>query len=322
MIKPVAIIAGEPNSISSEIIFKAWQQRKKYSHKPFFVIGSVKLLNLQKKKLNYKFAIKEVKKKFYANDLMGKELPVLNINYFQKKPFENISNKSNRYIFECFNSAVNLINEKKINGIINCPISKESLLTNKHKGITEFLAKKSKVLGNEVMLIYNKKFAVSPITTHIPIREIIGELNKNKIVKKISIINKFYKDNFKLYPKFGVLGLNPHNFSYLKSEEKNIIYPAIKMLKRMKIKVIGPVAPDTAFTFFKKKKIDIAIGMYHDQILSPYKTIYGYDAINITLGLPYIRVSPDHGVAEDIVGKNIANPTSLIKSIQFFNSLK
>jgi len=141
-----------------------------------------------------------------------------------------------------------------------------------------------------------------------------------KIVKKVKIVNNFYKEVFNKKPNFAILGLNPHNFSLSKkSEEKKIINKAIKSLIKLKIKVTGPVAPDSSFTIFKKYKFDVIIGMYHDQVLTPFKALYNFEAINITLGLPYIRISPDHGVAENIIGKKIANPRSLIESIKFFN---
>ena len=318
MTKPIAIIAGEPNSISSEIIFKSWKLRKKYIHKPLIVIGSLQLLNLQKKKLKYHIRIKEIESNFSSEDLNGKSLPVYNVEYKQKKPFQKISNKSNKYIFKCFDVATNLIKNKKIVGFINCPVSKETLFKNKYYGITEFLAKKAGIKGGEVMLIYNKKLSVSPLTTHIPINQVSNQINKSKIVKKIKIINDFYKRIFNKKPNIAVLGLNPHNFS---SEEKEIIIPAIKKIGKKGIRVMGPISPDTSFMVFKKYKIDVILGMYHDQVLAPFKALFEYNAINITLGLSYIRISPDHGVAENIVGKRIANPKSLIESIKFFNCI-
>ena len=320
MSKPIAIIAGEPNSISSEIIFKSWKLRKKYIHKPYIIIGNINLLNLQKKKLSYKIKIKEIKKNFHIQDLNNRELPVYNVNYHQKKAFEKISNKSNKYIFKCFDVALSLSKNKKIQGFINCPVSKENLFEKKYQGVTEFLAKKSSVSGNEAMLLYNKELSVSPITTHIPLNSVSNLLNKDNIIKKVKTINNFFKKNFNRKPNIAVLGLNPHNFSTKrKSEEKKIISPAIKSIKKLKIKVIGPISPDTSFMIFKQYKIDVIVGMYHDQVLSPFKTLFGYKAINITLGLPYIRITPDHGVASDITGKNLANPESLIESIKFFN---
>ena len=320
MNKSIAIIAGEPNSISSELIFKSWQLRKQYNHKPFFIIGNTKLLKLQKKKLNFQIKIREINNNFKISDLKSNELPIYNIEYNQKKTFEKISNKSNEYILKCFNLAIKLVESKKILGFINCPISKESLFEGKYQGVTEFLSKKSGKTGNEVMLIYNKKLAVAPITTHIPLNQVSSKIKKSKIIKKVKIINTFYKKIFNKKPNFAILGLNPHNFTpSKKSEEKKIIYKAIRSLKKSKIKVSGPVPTDSSFMIFKKYKFDVIIGMYHDQVLTPFKALYNYNAINITLGLPYIRISPDHGVAEDIIGKKIASPESLIESIKFFN---
>ena len=242
------------------------------------------------------------------------------IEYNQKKPFEKISNKSNKYIFKCFDAAIKFVNDKKILGFINCPISKEHLFKNKYQGITEFLSKKTGEIGNEVMLIYNKKLSTSPVTTHIPLSQVNKKISQYKIVKKVKIVNNFYKKIFNKKPNFAILGLNPHNFSLSKkSEEKEIINKAIKTLIKLKIKVTGPVASDSSFMIFKKYKFDVIIGMYHDQVLTPFKALYNFKAINITLGLPYIRISPDHGVAENITGKKIANPRSLIESIKFFN---
>ena len=323
MTKPIAIIAGEPNSISSEIIFKSWKLRKRYIHKPLIIIGSIRLLNLQKKRLRYSIKIKEIKNNFNANDLNKNALPVYDVKYTQKKPFQRISSKSNTYIYKCFDIATSLIKSKKILGLINCPVSKEFLFKKKYQGITEFLSKKAGVAGNEVMLIYNKKLSVSPVTTHIPLKQVKNKINKLLIIKKIKIINNFYKKIFKKNPNIAILGLNPHNFSSAKkSEEKEIICPAIKTIKKTKIKVIGPIPPDTSFLMSKQHKIDVILGMYHDQVLTPFKALFKYNAINITLGLPYIRISPDHGVAENIVGKRIANPNSLIESIKFFNYIK
>ena len=322
MNKPIAIIAGEPNSIASEIIFKSFKLKKKYKHKPFIVIGSAKLLNLQKKKLKFNIIIKKIDNNFNKQDSNSNELLVYDVKYNQKKAFQKISNISAAYIFQCFDIAIKLMKNKKILGIINCPISKENLFK-KHQGITEFLSKRAGLEGKEVMLIYNKQLSVSPLTTHIPLREVNKKINKTKIVNKIRTIIDFYKKNFNKNPKIGVLGLNPHNFtSSKKKDEKKIIFSAIKKIRKLKIKILGPVSPDTSFMFFRKYKLDVIFGMYHDQVLTPFKALFKYDAINITLGLPYIRVSPDHGVAKNITGKKIANPQSLIEAIKFFNHIK
>ena len=151
--------------------------------------------------------------------------------------------------------AIKFVKDKKILGFINCPISKEHLFKNKYQGITEFLSKKTSKIGNEVMLIYGKELSVSPVTTHIPLSQVNKKINQYKIVKKVKIVNNFYKKIFNKKPNFAILGLNPHNFSSLKkSEEKEIINKAIKTLIKLKVKVTGPIAPDSSFMIFKKYK--------------------------------------------------------------------
>ena len=322
MQKPIAIIAGEPNSISSEIIFKCWKSRKKFKHKPFIIIGSINLLNLQKKKLKYKIPLKQINHNFKKKDLISNKLLVCNIEFNQKSAFEKISDKSNKYIFKSFECALKLIKEKKILGLINCPVVKEFLFKKEHHGITEYLGKKAGIKGNEVMLIYNKKLSVSPLTTHIPLSMVSKKLKKLIIINKVKTINAFYKKNFKKKPKIAILGLNPHNsFGQKKTQERKIIFPAINEIKKKGIKVFGPISTDTSFMINNKKKFDVIFGMYHDQVLTPFKALFKYNAVNITLGLPYIRVSPDHGIAKDIIGKNIASPNSLMHSIKFFNNI-
>ena len=137
------------------------------------------------------------------------------------------------------------------------------------------------------------------------------------------LCQRFFAVFFSKRPNIGILGINPHNFSQIKkNNESKIISSAINELKKLKIKVIGPISPDTSFMLYKDYKLDVIFGMYHDQVLTPFKALFSYSAINITLGLPYIRISPDHGVAENIVGKRIANPQSLIESIKLFNHIK
>ena len=323
MKKPIAIIAGEPNSISSEIIFKSWKLRKKHTYKPLIVIGSFHLLNLQRKKLKYRIKLRKVRDSFLISKHNRHELMVYDVKYMQRLPFQKISIRSNKYIFNCFDIVINLLKNKRILGFINCPIAKEFLFKNKHQGITEFLSKKMGKHEKETMLIYNKKLSVSPLTTHVRLKDVSSKIKKSKILNNVNLVNNFFKRNFNKKPNIGILGLNPHNYSSMKKiDESKIILSAIRTIKKSKIKVMGPISPDTSFMLFKKYKLDVIIGMYHDQVLTPFKTLFKYDAINITLGLPCIRVTPDHGVAENIMGKKIANPKSLIECIKFFNHIK
>ena len=322
MTKPIAIVLGEPNSIFSEILFKIKLLKKK-NFLPFFLIGNFDLIKKQSAYLKFNLKFNKISKKLKNKDFKKNALPIIDVPYSQNIPFKKISKKSNKFIFECFEIAFDLINKKKISGIITGPISKETLLANKFNGITEYLSFKTGALNKEVMLIYNKKLAVSPITTHIPVQKISSLLNKKKIINNVKTIVKFYNKNFNKKIKIGITGLNPHCYSpYKNTEEDLIIKPAIKLLKKKNFDVFGPLSPDTAFIKKNLKKFDVIIGMYHDQILTPIKTLFEQKAINITLGIPFIRISPDHGVGADIVGKNKADPTSLIECLQFFKNIK
>lgn len=320
--RPILIIWGEPNSIFSEIFFKSIKNYK--SKKPIILIGSKKLMirQLEKLKFDYKENLFN-----YSNEsslsLKTDKINFINVNYDFKKPFEKITKKSNNFINRCFLKAFNIIKENKISGLINGPISKKSFLKNKYQGVTEFLSSKFKISDNFTMLIYNKGLSVAPITTHLPIKKITTELTKAKIIKKINLINKFYLDFFLKKPKIAICGLNPHceNFYSKISEEQSIIIPAINFLKKRNINVNGPFSADTIFIKKVRKNYDIVVGMYHDQVLAPIKTIYGFNSFNLTIGLPFLRLSPDHGPNENMIGENKSSPKSLINSLKFLNSI-
>ncbi len=322
MIKPILIICGEPNSIFSEIIFKAL---KKYKNKnPIVLIGSYDLIMKQFKilKTSTKLNLIFYKNNFFTN-IKKDKINILNVNYKFIKPFENISSKSNHYITKCFEKAFNIIKKHTIKGLINGPISKKFFLGNKYYGVTEYLSKKFRVNDKYSMLIYNKLLSVSPITTHLPINKVSNQLKKKTIISKVLIINDFYKRKLFKKPKIAVTGLNPHCENFFKlSEEKRLIEPAIKNLKKKKINIKGPFPTDTIFLKQNMKNFDVIIGMYHDQVLAPIKTLYGFNAINITLGLPFIRVSPDHGPNFKMIGKNKSDPQSLIESLRFLDKMK
>ena len=316
--KPIIIVPGEPNSIFFEIFFKSLKNKKLKS--PIILITSKKLFEKQAKFFKFKIRTIEIDyskkkiKKVYPNTIN-----LINVNYDQKKIFEKISDKSNRYIKKCFDIALDLLGKKISNKFLNGPISKKFFLKKKFSGITEYLAKKTNT-KNVAMIIYNKSLSVSPITTHLPIKLITKKITKIEIINKIKIINLFWQKHFKLKPKIGLTGLNPHCESFDKfNEDENIIIPAIKYLKKLNYKIKGPFPADTIFLKSNRKKFDLIVGMYHDQVLTPVKTIFEYDAINITAGLPFIRVSPDHGPNELMIGKNLSNHLSLFRSIQFLD---
>jgi 4-hydroxythreonine-4-phosphate dehydrogenase len=315
--KPIIIVAGEPNSIFFEIFFKVIKKKIK---SPIILIASEKLILKQakvlKNKINYNLVNENdvIKKK---NKL--KKINLVNVDLKQNKAFDKISTKSNKYISSCFKIALRLIKKDISNKLINGPISKQTFLKNKFNGITEYLATKTNT-KDFAMIIYNKKLSVCPMTTHLPIKYVSKRINKFELIKKVRLINKFWKTKFNKKIKIGITGLNPHcesidNFN----EDKSIVLPAIKRLKKLKYNVQGPYAADTIFLKNNREKFDLIIGMYHDQVLTPLKTIYEYDAINVTIGLPFIRVSPDHGPNETMLGKNKSNNLSLYNSIKFLD---
>ena len=303
--KPIIIIAGEPNSIFSEIFLKTIKKKKIKS--PIILICSKKIFLKQAKKLKKKFNFNEI----YKEDLTSKKIKIkklnlLNVNYNQPKAFQKISTKSNKYIDKCFKTGLELTKIGVSNKIINGPISKEHFLKNKFNGITVYLAHKTKS-KNFAMVIFNKKLSVCPVTTHLPLKYVSSKINKIDIINKVKLINIFWNNIFNRNVKIGVTGLNPHCESIDKfNEDKKIILPAVKYLKKLKYNIEGPLSADTIFLKKNRKKYNLIIGMYHDQVLSPIKTLFEYDAINITLGLPFIRVSPDHGTNEKMIGKNIS----------------
>jgi len=318
-INKIIIILGEPNSVFLEILFKFFKSNKfKYFKKKIILIGSYELSLKQMKKLNYNFKLNIIKK---IEDSKKNKINIINVDYAFKKEFSKISNKSNIYISKCFKIGLEIIKKNKNIGLINGPISKKNFLKKKYLGVTEYLAKKTKS-KNQVMLIYNEKLAVSPITTHIPIKHVANQISRKKIINSVFKINNFYKVFFKKKPNIALLGLNPHCETVDKrSEENQKIIPALKYLSKKKINISGPFSADTFFLSKNIKKFDVVIGMYHDQVLTPLKTLFNFDAINITLGLPFIRVSPDHGPNFNMIGKNISDPSSIFCAMKFFKKI-
>tara|TARA_Y100000768_G_scaffold388121_2_gene382313 strand:- start:12172 stop:13131 length:960 start_codon:yes stop_codon:yes gene_type:complete len=319
MKKKILIIGSDPNSINSEIIYKSWKSLKLKEKNQIYLISNYKLLLKQFEILKY--PIKLIKVKDIDDDIETNRLKVINIDIKFKNPFNVSMSNSSIFIKKSFDKAHKIALSGKVVGIINCPLNKK--LLKKNQGVTEYLAFKCEIRDNsEVMLIKSKNFAVSPITTHINIKNVVKKISKNLIIKKINTINNWYKKYLKIKPKIGVLGINPHNGEMRKnSEEIRIILPAIKKLKKNGLKVFGPLVADTVF-INDYINYDVIVGMYHDQVLTPFKTIYKFDAINLTLGLKYLRLSPDHGVASNIIKKEMADKTSLLKCVEFLKKLK
>ncbi len=316
--KPILIVSGDRKSIFFEIFFKAFKKEKFKS--PLILVSSLKLV--QKEKVKYKFnkkinILKITDLRFLKLD--NKMLNLINVDDKKLIKFYNNKDSNKDFIEKCFKVSFKLIKSGFTNKFINGPISKKNFLNKKFLGITEYITKKFRVKST-VMLIYNSKLSVSPLTTHQPIKLVTKNITRSKIINHTLLINNFYKYYIKRKPKIGILGLNPHCETVdIFDEDENIIKPAVRILKKKNIEVSGPHSADTIFLKNNRKKYDVILGMYHDQVLSPLKAIFEFNAVNITLGLPFMRVSPDHGPNERMIGKNLSNPISLIQAIKFLD---
>jgi len=316
--KPILINSGEPYGIFSEIFFKSLKINN--FKKPILLVTSKELFLAQMKFLRFNFKINLIdKKNINFKHLNNKKINIIDVKLNFKKPFDKLSNNTNSFINKCFEISLELLKTNKFSGLINGPISKANFLRKKFLGITEYLADKTNS-KNVAMLIYNKELSVSPITTHLPLKNVHKNISKKKIIDHFYLINNFYKKKFKKKPRIAITGLNPHcESNYKSSEEDKIIKPAIKYLLKKKYILEGPYPADTIFLKQNYCKYDVIIGMYHDQVLAPAKTLFGFNSINITLGLPFIRISPDHGPNVAMIGKNKSNPQSLIEAIKFLD---
>ena len=305
--KPILIVPGETKSVFFEIFFKSMKLKTYLS--PLILICDKSTLNKEKKKYKFNKKINQIFLKDIHNKyVFKKEIYLIDVK----------KQKNNFYVHDCFEVAFKLIKEGFSHKLINGPINKTKTLKKKYLGITEYVAKQFNQ-KKFAMLIYNKKLAVCPVTTHLPVKLVAKKISKKNIREKIIVVNDFYKKYLGFKPKIAVVGLNPHCESVLKfNEDTKIIGPLIKAF-RDKINIKGPFSADTIFLKNNRKKFDIIIGMYHDQVLTPIKTLFEYDAINITMGLPFLRVTPDHGPNEKMIGKNISNPISLIRSLEFLD---
>ena len=317
--KPIIIVAGEPNSVFLEIFFKSL--KRNYYKSPLILIVNKKLLIKQMHHLGFNFKLNQIAlNSVNFEKLNNKKINIINVDYNFKNAFEKISKKSNKYIKKSFKIALEILKKNKFSKFINGPVSKRYFLEGKSLGITEYLAKQSKIKDEVAMLIFNDKLSVSPVTTHLALKDVHKHISKEKIKSHIRLISQFYKKRFKKNPRIAITGLNPHcESNFNDCEEDAIISPTIKYLKNTKFRVEGPFPADTIFMQKHLKKFDVIVGMYHDQVLSPMKALFGFDAINITVGLPFVRISPDHGPNSSMLGKNLSDPKSLMEALKFLD---
>jgi len=319
---PFAISAGDPAGIGSEIIGKAWQDRNIHNLHPFFAVGDINAFAP-----HWHGPIKRISNSDEASDCFNKALPILHIgdcnDIAPGRP--NISGAN--IALQALEIATGLVCANHAGAIITAPVSKSQLydIGFNYPGQTEFLAERCGIdKNNAIMMLAGPSLRVVPVTTHIAIDKVAKSLNHNIIKQRIIATQYALQKSFGIEdPVIAVAGLNPHagEDGKMGSEEINLLIPCIEELNAQGYKLLGPLPSDTMFHTEARAQYDAAICCYHDQALIPLKTLYFHEAVNITLGLPIIRTSPDHGTAFDIAGKNMARADSMIAAIKMAENI-
>jgi len=254
------------------------------------------------------------------------ELKIINLDYRNPVISGRLDKNNSLQQLKGLKNSINLCLSKKFDALITLPIHKKILTSKKNKftGHTEYIADACNLKGAEVMLLFNKKIKVALATTHIALKDVPGKLTQKSLCNTISTLHYEFKNKFNISkPKITVTGLNPHagEDGEFGDEEIKIIKPAVNKMKMLGIVVNGPIPADTAFTPKILSNTDCYLAMYHDQGLAPFKALTFGKGVNVTLGLPIIRTSVDHGTGLDIAGSNKIDPSSFFESIRLAISL-
>jgi 4-hydroxythreonine-4-phosphate dehydrogenase len=323
MAKPLALTSGEPAGIGPDIAIEAWLRRNELNLPAFYLLGDRDFLSDRAKTLGLDVKLADV----CAEDALtafADALPVVATGApATARPGQPDSTSADAAIAS-IRQAVGDVVAGRASAVVTNPIAKSVLYRAgfRHPGHTEFLAELAATGGHApqpVMMLWSPALVVVPVTIHLSLRDAIAQLSSDLIVTTARIAAAALKTRFGLAnPRLAISGLNPHAGEYgsLGTEDQMIVAPAIEILRAEGIEVRGPLPADTMFHDAARKTYDCAICMYHDQALIPVKTLAFDDAVNVTLGLPFIRTSPDHGTAFDIAGTGRANPSSLIAALQ------
>lgn len=301
----VAITMGDPSGIGLEVILKALASLNVSKLADFFVIGDGSVIDMTKRALKLKA-----------------DIPLLDLANIPAKDFAyGISRPSfGKASIEYIDKALELLNENRIDAMVTGPVNKSSInagAVKNFKGHTEYLAKKT-LTKDYAMMFVSDSLKITLVTRHIAMKDVPKAISVKNISKTIFLTHKYLKKYFGIrHPKIGVAGLNPHagESGLIGKEELTIIGPAVKAVSKYISGVRGPVVPDVIFYEALNKKFDAVVAMYHDQALIPFKMLYFANGVNLTLGLPFVRTSPDHGTAFDIAGKMTADPSSMRAAI-------
>ena len=317
----ILITAGDPASISTEITIKAIESREINQNINPIVLSDPTLVEECKDLISSNIKINQIKDQINFIDYKYNCLNIIPVKLEKKNKFGIPDQKNFSFIKSSILVATDLCMNSIADAIVTNPISKHIMHKSgfNFEGHTDFLASLSLKKKEPVMMLVTKELKTIPLTIHIPLKKVTKILTKELIYNKVKIAVEDLKTFFAIKkPSVIVTGLNPHagENGVLGDEEIRIIKPAIEKLKQIKnISLSGPISADTAFSSHLRSQYDLAVCMYHDQALIPIKTLDFYNGVNVTLGLDFIRTSPDHGTGFDIAGKNLANPKSLISAI-------
>jgi 4-hydroxythreonine-4-phosphate dehydrogenase len=323
MAKPLALTLGEPAGIGPDITIKAWLRRNELKLPTFYLLGDRNLLSDRAKALGLDVKLADVGAED-ALDVFADALPVVATGQPATARPGQPDNTSADAAMASIRQAVGDVIAGRASAVVTNPIAKSVLYRAgfRHPGHTEFLAELAATGGRTpqpVMMLWSPALVVVPVTVHVALRDAIVQLSSELIVTTVRIVAAALKARFGLaHPRLAVSGLNPHagEDGSLGVEDQSIVAPAVEMLRGEGIEIRGPLPADTMFHDAARKTYDCAICMYHDQALIPVKTLAFEDAVNVTLGLPFIRTSPDHGTAFDIAGTGKADPSSLIAALR------
>jgi 4-hydroxythreonine-4-phosphate dehydrogenase len=323
MATPLALTSGEPAGIGPDITIKAWLRRHELKLPAFYLLGDRDSLNNRAKSLGLKVEIADVRPED-ATAAFADALPVVSTGQTAAARPGQPDHTSAAAAIASIRQAVGDVIAGRAAAVVTNPIAKSVLYRAgfRHPGHTEFLAELAAAGGQPpqpVMMLWSPALAVVPVTIHLSLRDAIAQLSRDAIVTTTRIVAAELNSRFGIVrPRIAMAGLNPHagEDGSLGTEDQTIVAPAVEILRGDGIEIRGPLPADTMFHEAARQTYDCAICMYHDQALIPVKTVAFDDAVNVTLGLPFIRTSPDHGTAFDIAGTGKANPSSLIAALR------
>jgi 4-hydroxythreonine-4-phosphate dehydrogenase len=323
MAQPLALTSGEPAGIGPDITLKAWLRRSEFNLPAFYLLGDCDLLRSRAKALGLDVRLADIRPED-ALATFADALPVVETGVRATARPGHPDDSSADAAIAAIRQAVSDVAAGRAAAIVTNPIAKSVLYGAgfQHPGHTEFLAELAAAGGHApqpVMMLWSPALAVVPVTIHLSLRDAISQLSADLIISTARIVAASLKTRFGIArPRLALSGLNPHagEDGSLGTEEQCIVTPAIDTLRKEGIDVRGPLPADTMFHEAARQTYDCAICMYHDQALIPIKTLAFDEGVNVTLGLPFIRTSPDHGTAFDIAGTGRANPSSLIAALR------